>query len=507
MPPTRRSFFHSWRPVCAAASVLAAAAMAGCASERAAAPAGTASVSAVGGDRQAAEREKDLASFDQVWTTVRDQHYDPALNGVDWEAARAELRPKVEAAGDREQARSAMRELLARLGQSHFSILPAEAYEAPAERRAEHAGNSGAGPDGGGLAVGGGGAGRWAAGNPVARSGEGETGVRIRMIDGQPVVAAVDPTSLAARAGVRPGWRLVRIGDRDVATLVERLARAVPDARTLPMMQAMALESRLATDAGAGVRATFEDGTGRLLEVVVPSGSPRGNVSKMMNLPDTHVRLEDRWLEGHVGYISLNIFLDPPRVMDAFGKAVERYRDGGARGLVIDLRGNPGGVGAMAMGMGGWFVDRPNLRLGEMITRAGRLKFVLNPRLEPYMGPLAVLVDECSASTSEILAGGLKDIGRARVFGVATPGMALPSMIVPLPNGDRFQYAFANYISAGGKPLEASGVTPDEPSGLTRAALLAGHDPVLNAALAWIASAPGTSQPGLDTGAKPEAKP
>ena len=75
---------------------------------------------------------------------------------------------------------------------------------------------------------------------------------------------------------------------------------------------------------------------------------------------------------------------------------------------------------------------------------------------------LAILVDGCSASTSEIFAGGLQDVKRARVFGTHTAGAALPSVISKLPNGDGFQYAIANYISVGGKPLEGIGVTPDD---------------------------------------------
>jgi carboxyl-terminal processing protease len=59
-------------------------------------------------------------------------------------------------------------------------------------------------------------------------------------------------------------------------------------------------------------------------------------------------------------------------------------------------------------------------------------------------------------------------------------------MFERLPNGDGFQYAIANYISEGGKPLEGIGVLPDEEVRLTRKALLSGHDPVLDAALAWI---------------------
>ena len=90
------------------------------------------------------------------------------------------------------------------------------------------------------------------------------------------------------------------------------------------------------------------------------------------------------------------------------------------------------------------------------------MNFAIFPRAEPFRGPLAVLVDGSSASTSEILAGGLKDIHRARIFGTRTAGAALPSVVSRLPNGDGFQYAIANYISQGGEPLEGIGVIPDE---------------------------------------------
>ncbi len=104
-----------------------------------------------------------------------------------------------------------------------------------------------------------------------------------------------------------------------------------------------------------------------------------------------------------------------------------------------------------------------------------------------FAGPLAILVDGTSASTSEIMAEGLKDLGRARIFGSHTAGAALPSVFEKLPNGDGFQYAIANYISEGGKPLEGAGVTPGRGNAaVTREALLAGKDPALDAAVAWI---------------------
>src|SRR5262249_32758119 len=132
------------------------------------------------------------------------------------------------------------------------------------------------------------------------------------------------------------------------------------------------------------------------------------------------------------------------------------------------------------------FINKPNQRLGTLTTRQGELKFVINPRLPSFGKPLAVLVDGTSASTSEIFAGGLQALGRARIFGTRTAGAALPSLIDQLPNGDAFQPPTANYVSEGGRTLEGNGVIPDVEVSPTREGLLAGHDAVLEAAVKWI---------------------
>ena len=172
--------------------------------------------------------------------------------------------------------------------------------------------------------------------------------------------------------------------------------------------------------------------------------------------------------------------------MTSFGEAVQSCQK--CDGFIVDLRGNPGGIGIMAMGMAGWFITQPDQKLGTLYLRDDTIKFVVNPRLTTFAGPLAILVDGASASTSEIMAEGLKDLGRARIFGTHTAGAALPSLFDKLPDGDGFQYAIANYISEGGQPLEGLGVTPDVETPITREALLAGQDPALDAAVAWIES-------------------
>jgi carboxyl-terminal processing protease len=123
---------------------------------------------------------------------------------------------------------------------------------------------------------------------------------------------------------------------------------------------------------------------------------------------------------------------------------------------------------------------------------------VVNPRrsnrrgeaTEPFTGAVAILVDRLSASTTEIFAEGMRDIGRARIFGDTTAGKALPAAMSKLPNGDLLIHAIADYRSASGKRIEASGVAPDEVLPFTRPDLLAGRDRALAASLAWVRNQP-----------------
>jgi len=131
-----------------------------------------------------------------------------------------------------------------------------------------------------------------------------------------------------------------------------------------------------------------------------------------------------------------------------------------------------------------------------MRTRTTELRVVANPRLvstagervTPYDGPVAILTDGMSGSASEVFAGGMQSIGRARVFGDTTAGGVLPASMDRLPNGDILYHAFAEFETADGTYLEGRGVYPDEVVPLSREDFLAGRDPVLEAAITWIAA-------------------
>jgi carboxyl-terminal processing protease len=389
------------------------------------------------------DHKLDLDSFEKVWTTIRDKHWEKNPGGLDWPKVHDEFRPRLEQAQTRDEARTVMREMLARLKQTHFGILPAAVY------RSIDSGTE----------------------------GPGSPGLELRILSGDAIVASVESGSPAERAGVKPGWILESARGKDLRQLIKNLEGIAE------LNLTRSVEATLSGQPGGEVPVVMVDGAGKQVKLDLGLGPPRGEASTFGNLPTSYVWIETRKL-SNTAYIRFNLFLDLVRVMTAFSEVVKSCD--ACDGLIIDLRGNPGGIGGMAMGLAGFLVDQQGQRLGTMYMRDATLNFVINPRAPGFKGPVAILVDGCSASTSEILAGGLQDLGRARVFGTRTAAAALPSVIERLPNGDGFQYALANYISEGGKPLEGLGVKPDVEVKVTRAALLAGHDPVLDAALNWI---------------------
>jgi len=306
----------------------------------------------------------------------------------------------------------------------------------------------------------------------------------VRVIEGHAIVTSVEEGSPASAQGVRPGWEVVSIDGTELAPRIQKVGEVYRNSTMRELYLARSVLAKLAGNESSVAHLQFRDGGGRAVIKEIGRIRPQGSLAKFGYLPPSYVWITSRKIDGDIGYIAFNMFLDPARLMPEFGSAVHSCMS--CVGVIVDLRGNPGGLGIMAMGMAGWFIGKPDQRLGTMYTRQAPVKFIVNPRPPVYSGALAILVDGSSASTSEVFAGGMKDLGRARIFGTRTAGAALPSAIDQLPNGDALQHAMADYISEGGQTLEGVGVIPDVEVKLTREALLSGHDPVLDAAIEWI---------------------
>jgi len=396
------------------------------------------------------QQEANAESFDKVWQTVNKTFWDPGFRGVDWDAVRETYAPLVVAATAQSEARKLMRQALEELGESHFYVIPAELYE-----------DMSSGP-----------------------KGQGECGFRVRVIDGHAIVVKVIPDSPGNEAGIQRGWEVLEAGDSELRSFVEKLGAEYADSPTLASKLSTAARGKLRGEIGDELPLRFLDGEGEQRALSLRLAEPRGHKSVFSNLPPAWVDIQSERLTGDIGYVSLNIFMDPTFTMGEFGKAMTSFQE--CRGLVLDLRGNGGGIAGMAPGLAGWFVQESNQSLGQMFTRDSHLNLRVRPRLNAYSGPLAVLVDGLSASTSEFLAAGLQDLGRARVFGSRSAGAALVANMIRLPNGDGFEYAFADYESTGGGRIEGNGVIPDVETPYSRATLLEDEDAALTAAIAWI---------------------
>ena len=416
----------------------------------------------------AAQAPLAVETFDAAWRTVRDSHFDKTLNGVDWNGVSTELRPRAAAAQTVDELRTVLRDMLGRLGQSHFAIIPAShggTATEPADLR----------------------------GNP---------GFDVRLVGRDLLVTQVDQGGGGAAAGVRTGWKVQVVDGVSMAAQLAALSESL-EPRLLQVEAWRLAQNRLRGPSGSKANITFEDGAGDAFHLTVERRQESGQPVSVGNLPTMFVRVEAQGAATPagrpVGVVRFNVWM--AAVDPLFAHAIDKFR--GSGGIVIDIRGNPGGLAAMLMGISGHFID-DRKALGVMKTRDSELRFVVNPRrvnakgerVEPFGGPVAILVDSLSGSASECFAGGMQALGRARVFGQRTMGQALPALFAGLPNGDVLIHAYGDFVTADGTRLEAHGVVPDEVVPLERAHLLAGRDHPMEAALTWIDMATGAGRMG-----------
>jgi carboxyl-terminal processing protease len=421
------------------------------------------------------DRDLALLTFDSAWSRIAHSHYDTAYGGVDWVAVRDELRPRAGAATSLGELRRVIGAMLQRLGESHYALIPREAADA-----LDGAGGS----------------------DRVT----GDAGLSVRLVGDEFLAWRVPGDGPAARAGIAAGWSVLRVGaGRPLHERVTAL-RALPEAeqrraRTRLLYQ---VNGELSGESGAALPVLVRGPSGGEVELTLTLQPSRGQVVRFGNLPPVLATLDFDVVpagDGCVGVIRMNAWVVP--LVPAIDAAVDSLRH--CAGIVVDLRGNPGGVAAMVMGVAGHFLG-DTVPLGFMRTRTTELRLKANPRrvradgspVQPYAGRLAILVDELTASTSEFFASGLQAVGRARVFGTPSAGQALPAALIRLPTQDVLMHVIADFTGPGGVRIEGRGVIPDTTVEQSREALLRNHDAPLGAALEWITRGAGERphQPG-----------
>ena len=170
--------------------------------------------------------------------------------------------------------------------------------------------------------------------------------------------------------------------------------------------------------------------------------------------------VRSRMLEPGYGYVRISAFQADTAA--SFQTQLDKLQaNGKLRGLVLDLRSNPGGLLLAAVQVADDLLDK-----GNIVSTRGRIsisdsKFDATPGDRLNGAPMVVLVDAGSASAAEVLAGALRDNKRARVIGSRTFGKGSVQTVLPLDNGDSVKLTTARYYTPSGKSIQASGIVPD----------------------------------------------
>ncbi|MCL6614638.1 MAG: S41 family peptidase [Firmicutes bacterium] len=176
-----------------------------------------------------------------------------------------------------------------------------------------------------------------------------------------------------------------------------------------------------------------------------------------IKLPSVEWEIIEAPRAGKIAFITLSQFAE--RTASELEEALRAADRAGARGLILDLRYNPGGLLDAAIEVASKFLDGGVVMY--MVARNHlRKPFYAEPHV-PREYPMVILVNQWSASASEIVAGALKDRGVATLVGAKTFGKGVVQEIVPLSGGGALSVTVAKYLTAGGRSIDKIGIAPD----------------------------------------------
>jgi carboxyl-terminal processing protease len=369
----------------------------------------------------AAARER---AFDFVWSTINERYHDASLNGVDWAAARTRYKPVALAARNDDAFWDTLDRMTGELKDAHTRV------DSP--KRAE-----------------------------LRKHDESiSLGFSFAPIEGKLAVTGVNPESDAWWAGVRSGMTLVSIEAEPAWQAYERLMAETRMDSTERSRHQRALRRLLSGEEGTSVDFTFERADGTRFEAKLARrkfGTRAGAFHRILPSGFGYLRLT-QWTLGVM-----------PRVLEGLDAIAK------TPGIVIDLRGNPGGsIHAVNALLSRFFPDRTEL--GRSTTRSGRpvalffgsieiikLKNTVEGNKDAYTGPVVILTNASSASGSELFAGTMQAVGRAAVVGEPTCGCLLGFLgYTRIPGGGELAYSEVGFVMANGKRIEGEGVIPND---------------------------------------------
>jgi carboxyl-terminal processing protease len=376
-----------------------------------------------------------------IWREIHDHYYDPGFNGVNWDEVRTRYLPRVADAKTDQEFYGLMSEMTGELHDAHTR------FSSPEQWR-----------------------------NYRKQQGV-STGLSVEEVDGKVTVISVRPDSSADRAGIAPGMVVLNVDGKPVQECVAEIEKSRPASSSQRATRLFAYSRLFAGPLNTTVRVGLERRDGTRFEAtltrLIYSAAPEV-ATNVLPLGSAYIRFD--------GF--------QPSVSKPFKQALERFRN--SPGVVIDLRRNGGGDLSVLLPMAGYFFDKKTLfakdatRSGKPLSEfAGILRLPLELYVgragdQLYAGPVAILVDARSASSSEVFAAGMQDTERAKVIGSATCGCVL-GIAKPrvMKGGGVLEMSEVAWFSPKGRKLEGAGIVPDAPVTPSLADLQGNRDPVV----------------------------
>ena len=266
-------------------------------------------------------------------------------------------------------------------------------------------------------------------------------GISIDLKEDYPIVVQPIPGTPAARVGLRAGDRITEIDGIS--------------ANKMPLQEAVA---RIRGPKGSAVHLAIRRGDQSMRVTIVRDRIEivAGEGTETDSLDDAaRARLRD----AGIGYVRLVTFNDNTEM--AFRRLFERAKQSRARALILDLRGNGGGLLDVSLRVADWFVPAGQ-PLVHTVDREGRRETERATARAKVGIPVVVLVNEFTASASEIVSGALQDHRVATLVGVKTYGKGVIQTIVDLPMGSGAAITTAKYLTPSGRDIHGKGLVPDE---------------------------------------------
>ncbi len=255
-------------------------------------------------------------------------------------------------------------------------------------------------------------------------------GAEVGMRDGRITILAPMPDTPAEEAGIRPGDVILEIEGEST--------------KGISIMEAV---SKIRGEKGTDVM---------LLVLHINASQP-----DLLRITRGKIPLESARLLMQVGQIGhLRVFSFTGTTKDEIKKALERFERSKGVGLVLDLRNNPGGLLTSVVDVTSQFLD-DGLVLYQIDAQGKRTDWDVKSGGEALDVPLVVLVNEFSASASEVLTGAFMDHGRATVIGTTTFGKGSVNNMWPLSDGSGINFTIARWFTPEGTVIEGEGISPD----------------------------------------------